>query len=157
MKQLTIAVFGSSGFVGRNMVQRLKERGMDVVASDVKKGDVPKGVNFVRVDILNFDEVCKVVEGADEVIHLAASIEQNLKNQTVNLGTGKGTSIKEIVDLCGKIAGTEPDVDYLPPRKGEISNFSADVTKLNEIFAAPPQVKIEEGLAHTFDWIKRVM
>jgi len=71
---MKIAIFGASGFIGRNVVEALKEAKMDIVASDIKGMDIEiEGVDFVKVDILDYGEVSKVVKGSEVVIHLAAS------------------------------------------------------------------------------------
>ena len=295
---MKIAVFGASGFVGKNVVEALKEANVEMVVSDIKERDI-EGVDFVKADLLDYDEVTKVVKGSDVVIHLAASplpvslekprinariniegtlnimdaareqgidkiifssasslvgevkynpideehpcnpktpyaiakyacehylrvyqelyglnylifrffniygpwqypesgalipmvykklttegsfnvfgaglqtrdfvyvgdvaefylksIKKEVKNEIVNLGTGKGATIKEIVELAGEILEIEPKINYLPQRGGEIDNFFADVTKLQRIFGSIPDTKIEEGLRKTFEWLK---
>ncbi len=297
---MKIAIFGASGFVGRNVVEALKEANMDIVASDIKEMGIEiEGADFVKADILDYSEVSKVVKGSEVVIHLAASplsvslekprmnariniegtlnimdaarehsvdkiifssasslvgevkynpvdeehpckpktpyavakyacehylrvyqelyglnylifrffniygpwqypesgglipmvykklttegsfnvfgdgsqtrdfvyvgdvaefyvkaIRKDIKNEIVNLGTGKAASIKEIVEIAGEILGIAPKINYLPPRSGEIDNFVADTKKLKKLFGDVPETGLREGLEMTFEWLK---
>jgi len=76
-----------------------------------------------------------------------------VKNEVVNLGTGKGTTIKEVVEIAGEILGIEPKINYLPQRPGEIDNFVADTGKLREVFSEVPDTSLDKGLQKTFDWL----
>jgi|Deesub1362A_J573_1020465.scaffolds.fasta_scaffold00708_12 UDP-glucose 4-epimerase len=82
-------------------------------------------------------------------------LQNSIKNELFNLGTGKLTTIKEVVELIGKVIGREPKIVYKPARPGEIMNFSADVTKLRECFGKTPETSLEVGLRKTYEWFKR--
>jgi nucleoside-diphosphate-sugar epimerase len=71
----------------------------------------------------------------------------------LNLGTGQGTTIKEVVEIAGDILGIEPNINYLPQRPGEIDNFVADTSKLRRIFSAVPDTPLDKGLRQTFSWL----
>jgi len=81
------------------------------------------------------------------------AVRSDVKNEVVNLGTGKGTTIKEVVEIAGEILGIEPKINYLPQRPGEIDNFVADTEKLSRLFSALPDTSLNEGLQQTFDWL----
>jgi UDP-glucose 4-epimerase len=81
-------------------------------------------------------------------------LKDGVKNEIVNLGTGRATSIKEIVEISGEILGIEPKINYWPPRPGEIDNFVADTTKLKGLFGSVPQTDLRAGLKKTYEWLK---
>ena len=294
---MKIAVFGASGFVGRNIVEALREANMEIVASDIRGIEI-EGIDFVKADLLDYDAISRVVKGSDIIIHLAASplpvslekpktnariniegtlnildaalehdvdkilfssasslvgevkytpvdeehpcnpktpyavakyacehylrvyhelyglnylifrffniygpwqfpesgalvpmvykkltadgsftvfgeglqtrdfvyvgdisefyvkaIKKDVKNELVNLGMGKGTTIKEIVEIAGKILGITPQIDYRAPRPGEIDNFVADTKKLKNLFGSVPETDVEIGFKKTFKWL----
>ncbi|MCK4526056.1 NAD-dependent epimerase/dehydratase family protein [candidate division WOR-3 bacterium] len=294
---MKIAVFGASGFVGRNVIETLKEANMEIIVSDIKEVK-NGGVDFIKADLLNYNEVSKVVKGSDIVVHLAASplpisiekpklnariniegtlnimdaarehgidkiifssasslvgdvknnlvderhpcspktpyavakyaiehylrvyqelygldylvfrffniygqyqypesgglipmvyrklttegsfnvfgdgsqtrdfvyvgdvakfylkaIKKDIKNEVVNLGTGKGATIKEVVKVSGEVLGIEPKINYLPLRAGEIGNFVADTGKLKKLFGSVPETELWDGLRETFEWL----
>jgi len=297
-----VIVFGSSGFIGQNLLKKLKkERGFEVVASDVKPIQQIGDIEFAKVDITNFDELCKAIEGCNLVVHLAASamskslenpkidVEINLggtinileasrrqdvekiifassaavygrlhrsflsedcqcmpttpygiaklacehyfrvyqelygidyfifrffnvygpnqlpksgalipvtlenlakgreirlsgggsmirdfvfvedvakyiikalnsryRNDVTNLGTGKGTQIRDVVTLCAKYMGVEPNLKYYPKRLEDVERVVANTTKLKSIFGEVPQTRLEDGLRKTVKWFKEV-
>ena len=115
--------------------------------------------------IINGEEVTLTGDGSstrdfiyvDDVIDgfIRAAKEEKIKNEIVNLGTGVETSIKEIVTICGKVIGIEPKIKYVPSRPGEISNFSADMSKFKKIFGYVPEIGVEEGISKTYEWFKK--
>ncbi len=78
-----------------------------------------------------------------------------VKNEVVNMGTGKGTTVKEIVAIAGTILGIDPKINYLDARPGEIGNFEADTTKLKKLFGSVPDTSLATGLKKTFDWLDK--
>ncbi|WP_128906118.1 NAD-dependent epimerase/dehydratase family protein [Halorubrum amylolyticum] len=78
----TALVTGGAGLVGSHLAARLRDRGATVrVADDLSKGDrdrVPDGVDFVRTDLTDSDDVAEAVTGdLDVVFHFAAYTDTN--------------------------------------------------------------------------------
>ena len=73
-------VTGGAGFIGSNIVQQLLRDGHDVCVLDDLSSGYPINleafpqVSFIRDSILNVAAVEQVIEGADTVFHLAASV-----------------------------------------------------------------------------------
>ncbi|QLH10193.1 NAD(P)-dependent oxidoreductase [Nitrosarchaeum sp. AC2] len=76
------------------------------------------------------------------------------KNKVFNMGTGKGSTILEIVKNMSEILKIEPKIEYQPVRPGEIGNFVADTTLLHETFGKTPSTDVKIGLSKTVDWLK---
>lgn len=76
------------------------------------------------------------------------------KNKVFNMGTGKGSTILEIVKNMSEILKIEPKIEYQPVRLGEIGNFVADTTLLHETFGKVPSTDVKIGLSKTIDWLK---
>ena len=294
---MKVAVFGASGFVGINVVNALAKEGFDIIASDLKEMKF-ENADFMKADLLDYDQVSRVVKGTDIVIHLAASplpfsIEKpkinariniegtlnimdavrehnckkilfssasslvgevkynpvdeihpcvpktpyavakyaiehylrvyheifkldyvifrfynvygpwqypeskavipmvydklrtegsfnvfgdgkqtrdfiyvgditkffvkasknDVKNELFNMGTGKSTTIKEIVEIAGQLLDIDPKINYLPARPGEIDSFVADTRKLQSFFGEVPHTGLKAGLDQTFSWL----
>lgn len=76
------------------------------------------------------------------------------KNKVLNMGTGNGTTILEIIKNMSEILKIEPKIEYQPMRPGEIGNFVSDTTLLNETFGKTPSTDVVKGLTQTIDWLK---
>jgi nucleoside-diphosphate-sugar epimerase len=92
----------------------------------------------------------------DVAAHFEAALRGNVSGEIVNLGTGRLTSIAEIVRMCGHLIGRTPKVRRLAPRPGEISNFYADTTKLHSLFKIEADTTILDGLRKTYSWLSTV-
>jgi UDP-glucose 4-epimerase len=88
---MEIAVFGASGFVGRNLLDELADTDHRVRACDVVEPDVDHDdVRYHDVDVTDADRVAEAVDGVDAVAHLAAhplpaSTEEPTLNAEVNV------------------------------------------------------------------------
>jgi UDP-glucose 4-epimerase len=82
-------------------------------------------------------------------------ILKDVKNMTLNVGTGLGLNVLDIVDLAGRILGKRPKLRFNPPRPGEIGNFVASTDAIKTALGIVPSTPVEEGLKRTFDWLAR--
>lgn len=80
-------------------------------------------------------------------------IEKNIWNQTLNIGTGEGHSINEILNLIRERINYF-NVEYLSFRKFDIPNLVLSNTKLRSIIDFN-FTHIEEGIIKTYNWIKK--
>ncbi len=78
----------------------------------------------------------------------------NADNEIFNIGTSKGTTIKEIIEILSKTLKISPKIEFKPERPGEIGNFVADTSKLNSIFQKCPSTSVESGIQKTVEWLK---
>jgi UDP-glucose 4-epimerase len=73
-----VVVTGGAGFIGSHLVRHLLADGHHVVVVDDLTGDsvaaVPQGAVPATMDCRDTDRLSRVVEGADAVVHLAASV-----------------------------------------------------------------------------------
>ncbi len=79
--------------------------------------------------------------------------DDSIKNTIVNLGTGVGTRVIELVNKASEILGVKPTINFQPAKKGEIDDYVADVRLLKSIFGTLPSTPVEEGLQETFRWL----
>ena len=66
-----VAVIGATGFVGKQVVNELANRGYEVnaIARDSSKVDAKDNVKAISADVNNVEEFAKVLEGNDAVIN----------------------------------------------------------------------------------------
>ena len=66
-----VSVIGATGFVGKQVVKELSDRGYAVIAiaRDITKVEQAANVTVVRGDVNNVEELSKILEGSDAVIN----------------------------------------------------------------------------------------
>jgi len=83
-----------------------------------------------------------------------ACISDVVNNSIFNMGTGNGTTIKEIINILTKILQINPKIELKPLRPGEIGNFVANTDLLKKSFNSIPDTTVEDGLRKTISWLK---
>lgn len=72
-----------------------------------------------------------------------------------NVGGGrKPTSINDLLQKIGELAGTTPQPRHTDPRPGDVRLTEADVSRAGRLLGYKPKVSIDEGLARTVAWFK---
>jgi UDP-glucose 4-epimerase len=78
-----------------------------------------------------------------------------LVGQTVNLGSGIETSIRELADLVfDVVAGARIDPVFQPPRPGDVRRHSAGIAKAREMLGFEPRVSIREGIERLIRYLR---
>jgi len=68
------------------------------------------------------------------------------------LGTGKPTSVNEIIGLLEDVTGIRPDVLYRPFRAGEIRETYCQIDRARTTIGYDPIIELRDGLAETWRW-----
>jgi CDP-glucose 4,6-dehydratase len=78
------------------------------------------------------------------------------RGEAFNAGTGRAHPVREVVELIGRIVGSdlEPEIRGEGTPAGEIDRQFVDTTKLRELTGWSPKVDLEEGLRRTVDWYR---
>lgn len=66
-----VAVIGATGFVGKQVVNELSNRGyaVNAIARDSSKVEARNNVSAINADVNNVEELAKVLEGSDAVVN----------------------------------------------------------------------------------------
>jgi UDP-glucose 4-epimerase len=70
------------------------------------------------------------------------------------LGSGRGTTIKELLDTMRTVTGLPIEVDYADFRAGEVRDSWCQIDKARAGFGFDPSTSLEEGLRITWDWFR---
>jgi len=85
---------------------------------------------------------------------LMAGLADEAVGQTINLGSGRATSIKDLANEVAAVVG-RPDVEVIhdAPRPGDVLGlFYADATKARQLLGYEPKITLHEGLSKLKDW-----
>jgi UDP-glucose 4-epimerase len=72
----------------------------------------------------------------------------------VNLGTGKGTSVKQVIDTAAEVTGSAVPVTYGERRAGDPPELVADASKAKQILGWEAQITdLKEIIASAWAWM----
>lgn len=93
----------------------------------------------------------------DVVKALILSLENNkIKNEVINIGSGKPTSIKEIAQTLEKLLSGKDLVKVSGEfRKGDIRHCFANIDKAKKVLGWTPKITLEEGFRELILWSSR--
>lgn len=98
-----------------------------------------------------------------DFIYVEDIVEANIKalnrgsEEVLNIGTGKGTSIKELFNMMKEILEIDIKVKYEKERKGDIKNSFFNINKAKEKLGWTPQYRLEEGLNKTIKYYEKTL
>jgi UDP-glucose 4-epimerase len=87
----------------------------------------------------------------DDVVSalVAASTAPNLDGSVINVGSGKGTSVRELVRSVLDVTGSKAEVIYNPKISAGVSRMCADLTVAGQKLNYRPSTSLDEGLRRT--------
>jgi UDP-glucose 4-epimerase len=87
----------------------------------------------------------------DDVISgmVAAATAPNIDGLVINIGSGKETSIRELIKCVQDVTGSNAEVIYNPKTSGGISRLCADLTLASQKLNYRSSIGLEEGLRLT--------
>ncbi|MDX1688328.1 MAG: GDP-mannose 4,6-dehydratase [Candidatus Promineifilaceae bacterium] len=99
-------------------------------------GDGQQSRDFVYVA----DVVEALVKAADA---------ESLNRQVINVGSGRETSVRELVDLVEEVTGQRVNRVHNREKSGGVDRLVADITRARELLGWQPRVDLVEGLKRT--------
>ena len=85
---------------------------------------------------------------------LATEATLGAKVPILNIGTGVGTSVNDLVRLLEQLVGRGIRGRHDPPRPGEQRRSALDAGLAKRFLRCEPATEIREGLAQTFHWFR---
>ncbi|CAH9089519.1 unnamed protein product [Cuscuta europaea] len=153
-------VIGSDpdGRLGEAPRPELREQGrISGACFDAARGIIP-GLKIRGVDYSTPDGTC--VRDYIDVTDLIDAHVKALQHATrgkvgiYNVGTGKGSSVKQFVEACKKATGVDIKVEYLSRRPGDYAEVYSDPSKVKQELNWSAKYTLEESLAIAWKWQK---
>lgn len=92
----------------------------------------------------------------------AVALERLLKNknkdnyETFNLGTGKGSSVLEVVEAFERVSGKKLNYKIVGRREGDIISAYADTTKANNELGWKTELTLDDAMLSAWKWEQKV-
>ena len=80
------------------------------------------------------------------------ALESDVRGEVFNVGTGRGTSVKEIADLLTQKLRPGLEPRFQPPQPGEIRHSIADTSKIRRMLRFRPDHGLEEKIDEVIAW-----
>lgn len=163
---MKVGIIGT-GYVGLPTGVGLAELGNEVwcIDKDVKKivfsstcatYGVPKNIKIFGTDYDTPDGTCirDYIHVEDLALAHRLAVEKTDEySGYLNLGTGIGTSVKEIIEAAEEVSTKKCPVEYAPRRAGDPARLFADNTKAKEILGWNPHyIDIKEIIKTAWNW-----
>lgn len=88
----------------------------------------------------------------DDVVEANVLALTQASGEMLNIGTGVGTSVNDIVRELQAIIGTSEGAIHDAARPGEIQRIYLDATRAKQVLGWVPRVSFAEGLRRTVEW-----
>lgn len=89
-------------------------------------------------------------------IYQACLAEWTGQSEVMNIGTGCGTSLNELLAAINTLLPQRIDAAYTQPRLGDILHSYADISKAQKLLGFQPTTGLKEGLAKLAASLKKV-
>jgi UDP-glucose 4-epimerase len=77
------------------------------------------------------------------------------RTETINVGTGNGTSVLEIIHTFEKVSNQSLNWKFGPRREGDVEEIFADTSKAQELIGWNADRTIEDAIADAWNWEKK--
>jgi UDP-glucose 4-epimerase len=88
----------------------------------------------------------------DDVVEANAIALTRGSGETVNLGTGVGTSVLQIVRELQSLLGFDQEPIFEAARPGVIQRIWLDASRARDVLGWAPRVAFRDGLQRTVEW-----
>ncbi len=125
------------------------------------------GVVAIFCERLLAGETCKIYRYPDmpqgmirDYVYVGDLVAANLlaleqgTGEIFNLGTAIPTGTLDLYNALAKAIGSAAEVEFGPPRLGDIKRSLLDISKAKRVLGWEPQVALAEGCVRTMDWYK---
>ncbi len=72
-----------------------------------------------------------------------------------NIATGMERSVLELAQTVGTVLGRTPELQFAPPRPGELFRSALDTRKAETVLGWRPEAKFEDGLRELVAWFRK--
>ncbi len=92
-----------------------------------------------------------------DFVHVNDVVQANLlaaqcpeaPGRTFNVGSGRSTTLLELLEVLGEIFGRRIEPRFDPPRPGDIHQSLADITLARQVLGYQPRISLRQGLEST--------
>ena len=130
-------VYGKYQQLNRIIGVALKNTHLDIPMNIYGGADTKK-------DYIYIDDFCEIIFNI---------LNKNVWNETYNIGSGVGTSIREILDLAQEVVNKPLAVEYGKQKEGDISYSVLDVEKVKAVTGKQSFTNVKDGMRKMYPYV----
>lgn len=90
---------------------------------------------------------------SDLIDALEMATQTETQDKVFNIGSGRGISLNDLLDLMAVVLRERPPVEHLPSRPLDVPRNVLDVGRAWRELGWEPKTDLAEGIARTWDWL----
>lgn len=87
-------------------------------------------------------------------VNVLSCTQPNIAGEVFNVAGGGCVSVLDIVKELNQIMGKKIKPEFTPPRRGDVKQTWADMTKSKKLMDYQPEIKFKEGLKRTLEFFE---
>jgi UDP-glucose 4-epimerase len=91
----------------------------------------------------------------DAAAMIAATAAESHRHEVYNIGSGHGTSLRELIGLAAEVTGRAVEVEYLPRPVTFVDRSVVDPTRYREEFGLTPRIDLPSGIRDTWEHLEQ--
>lgn len=101
------------------------------------------------------NEVRDLIYVDDLIDAVLLAMEKVDRYDPINIGSGKGYSVKEILKTCLEVEGyTDAHITFAPGKPTMIPERYVDISKAKRVLGWKPKTSLKEGIRKTIEWYR---
>ncbi|HNR03601.1 MAG TPA: NAD-dependent epimerase/dehydratase family protein [Bacillota bacterium] len=109
-----------------------------------------------EIEIWGDGSVCRdyiFISDVVQALYLASEMHTDIK--VLNIGSGKGVTLNDLVDIISRVTSKEAKVVNKESREIDLPVNVLDISKAADKLMWFPQIPLEKGIEITWDWLMR--
>lgn len=146
VKSIIFRYFNVAGSINSKLKDKSVQNLIPITINRLKAGLAPEifGDNYETPDGTAIRDYVDVRDIANAHLRAIEYLSRNINSHILNIGTGYGASVKQVVALTQEILGTRVLPLIKDRRSGDISAIAADCKKAEEVIGFTSQFKLRE-------------
>ncbi len=106
--------------------------------------------------VRDYIHVVDIAKAHVKAIERMINGEVDSQFEIFNLGTGKGFSVKEVIDSFEKTTGVKLNYSMAPRRQGDVEQIYASTEKANNVLGWKAEITLDEMTLSAWKWEKHL-
>jgi len=140
--------------VPQNLVPYITQTGIGI-----REGLSVFGNDYPTIDGTCVRDYIHVVDLAKaHVVAIERLINNNNTNkyETYNIGTGKGSTVLEVIQSFERVSGTSLNYSFVPRRAGDIISAYADTSKVTKSLGWEAECSLDDAMRSAWKWENKI-